>query len=49
MKNKQQSAEIKNLIAQLQRSDGVQFPPVQPWRNPNLVIVEGRSVRGWES
>ena len=47
MKNKQQSAEIKNLKAQLQRANAAQLSEVVKWENPNRVVVEGRSVPGW--
>ncbi|ESA38490.1 hypothetical protein N836_31615 [Leptolyngbya sp. Heron Island J] len=50
MKNKQQSAEILNLRAQLQRSNGAQLPPVKPWQNPHKVTIQStKVVPGWRS
>ena len=48
MAKPKQSPEVKNLKAQLQRTDGVQLPPAQLWKNPDKVVIQStKVVRGW--
>lgn len=48
MNNPDQSSEIINLKAQLQRTDGAQLPVVQSLQNLYKVVAQtGKEVRGW--
>ena len=48
MNRPKQSPEILNLKAYLERTKGVQLPPVQAWQNPHKVVVQSSNVvRGW--
>ena len=48
MNRPKQSPEILNLKAYLERTKGVQLPPVQAWQNPHKITVQStKEVRGW--